>query len=79
MKWILTSVMLATLIATPTLAARQHLNRDDYWNVTPVAQIFPPRDASNYLQPRRTYVQPRLYGSTMHRWPLVGVNTRTDA
>ena len=62
-KWVFTSAILATIIATPALAARQHLNRDDYWNVTPVAQIFPPRDTSNEAQPR-------LYiGSTMQHWP----------
>jgi len=48
MKWTLTSVILATLIATPTLAARQHLNRDSYWNATPVAQICPAHVTWNY-------------------------------
>jgi hypothetical protein len=63
MKWLVTGVALASLIATPALASRQHLNSDDYWNVTPVAQIFPPSDTWND-------VQPRLYvGSTMRHWP----------
>jgi hypothetical protein len=67
MKWLVTGVALASLIATPALASRQHLNRDDYWNVTPVVQIFPPSDTWND-------VQPRLYvGSTMRQLAIEAI------
>ena len=59
MKWGLISAILATMIASPGLAARQHLNSDDYWNVVPVAQIFPPDDTWNYAN------SSRYIGSTM--------------
>jgi hypothetical protein len=63
MKWILISAILATMIASPVLAARQHLNRDDYWNVVTVAQIFPPDDRWNYVN------SPLYTGSSMQHWP----------
>jgi hypothetical protein len=37
MKLFMATVALASLIATPVSAAREHLNHDDYWNVAPVA------------------------------------------
>jgi hypothetical protein len=76
MKWIVTGVVLATVIATPVLAARQHLNRDDYWNVTPASQIFPPGNEWNYVN------SPLDNGPTMQNWPLrplPGYDTTIDA
>ena len=76
MKWLLTSAILATMIASPAFAERQHLNRDDYWNVVAVAQIFPPGDTWNYVN------SPLYIGSTMQHWPsrpLPGFNTTIDA
>jgi hypothetical protein len=72
MKWLLTSAILGTMIASPALAAKQHLNGDDYGNVIPVAQIFPPGDSRNYVN------SPLDSGPTMQHWssrPLPGFNT----
>jgi hypothetical protein len=72
MKWLLTRAILATMIASPALAARQHLNGDDYSNVIPVAQIFPPDDSWNYVN------SPLDSELTMQHWPsrpLPGFNT----
>jgi hypothetical protein len=49
MKWLITAAALASLMTTPVSAARQHLNRDEYWNMTPVAQIFPLGDTWNEI------------------------------
>jgi hypothetical protein len=73
MKWLITAAALASLMTTPVSAARQHLNRDEYWNMTPVAQIFPLGDTWNEIRPR-------LYiGSTIqHRpWKPLPRFTRT--
>ena len=76
MKLVLTTAMLATMIASSALAGRQHLNRDDYGNVVSVAQIFPPDNTWNYVN------SPLNIGSTMQYWPpkpLPGFNTAIDA
>jgi hypothetical protein len=69
MKWIVTGAFLASLMATPVLAARQHLNRDEYWNVTPVAQIFPSHHRWDHADPRH------FVRSTMQHWPSRYITT----
>jgi hypothetical protein len=73
MKWIVTGVFLASLMAAPVLAARQHLKRDEYWNVTPVAQIFPSHHMWDHADPR-LYVRSTMQDWPSRSWP--GYNTR---